>query len=244
MSGQAEVSVIIPVYNGERYLAEAIESVLAQRSAPAEIVVVDDGSEDDSAGVAASFGPDVRVVRQDHLGAAAARNRGVAQSEGALLAFLDADDVWLTEKLARQKAVLEAEADVDAVLGQVQNFISPELDESERQRLSAAAETMGELHIGALLVRREAFLRVGVLDTRWRQGEFIDWWGRARDAGLEHLILPELVMRRRLHLNNLTRREAHHRRDYLALLQERLARRRAQADEGEKGKASSSEANG
>jgi glycosyltransferase involved in cell wall biosynthesis len=96
------ITAIIPVHNGERHLAEAIQSVLAQTLPPGEIIVVDDGSTDASAAIAQSFGAPVRVLAQPNLGPAAARNLGLAHATGDLLAFLDADDLWTPNKLARQ----------------------------------------------------------------------------------------------------------------------------------------------
>jgi len=223
------VSVIIPVYDGERYLDGAIQSVLAQTLPPAEILIVDDGSTDGSARSAQSFGPPVRVLTQANLGPAAARNLGVAHATGDLLAFLDADDLWAPEKLARQKQVLEENPAYEAVLGRVENFISPELDEHQRAMLAKSAAQTGKFHIGALLIRRAAFLRVGYFDTRWRQGEFVEWWARALRINLKFTVLSELVLRRRLHADNLTRRAVQDRADYLPILREQLTHRRALA---------------
>src|SRR5436853_749734 len=97
------VSVIIPVYNCEQYLAEAIQSVLAQTHPTIELIVVDDGSTDNSAAVAKSFAV-VRYVFQRQGGPGAARNRGISLARGSFLAFLDADDVWVAGKLTRQLA--------------------------------------------------------------------------------------------------------------------------------------------
>lgn len=229
MSDKPTISVIIPVHNGERYLAEAIRSVLDQTLPPDELIVVDDGSTDASAQVARSFGPPVRVLAQANLGPAAARNLGAQQASGDLLAFLDADDLWTPEKLARQSAVLAADPVCDAVLGRVENFVSPELDESQAAKLARTAAQSGEFHIGALLIRRDAFRRVGWFDAGLRHGEFIDWWARATQLHLAYTVLPDLVLRRRLHADNLTRREPGGRRDYLALLRQHLARQRETA---------------
>ncbi|MCX6033071.1 MAG: glycosyltransferase family A protein [Chloroflexi bacterium] len=228
-SSQAPITVIIPVHNGERYLGEAIQSVLAQTLPPTGILIVDDGSTDDSAQIARAFGPPVRCLRQPNRGPAAARNLGVSQATGDLLAFLDADDLWTTDKLARQMQMLQADPACEAVLGRVGNFISPELDDAERRLLSKSATQTGSFHIGALLIRRTAFLRVGWFDTRWRQGEFIEWWARAARLNLSFTVLPELVLRRRLHTGNLMRRDVQGRADYLRLLRELLAQRRALA---------------
>src|SRR6185503_2024667 len=110
-----DVSAVIPAYQAAAFLADAVESVLAQTEPVGEIVVVDDGSTDGTAAVAASFGDRVRYVRQENQGVAAARNRGVAEARGRLVAFLDADDTWEPEKTARQLAHLRAHPDYAAV---------------------------------------------------------------------------------------------------------------------------------
>ena len=100
------VSVVIPCYNGERFIAQALRSVLAQTYAVVEILVIDDGSKDDSARLAESFGPPVRVIRQPNQGESVARNRGIAEATGEWIAFLDADDDWMPEKIERQIAAV------------------------------------------------------------------------------------------------------------------------------------------
>lgn len=226
------ISAIIPVHNGERYLAEAIRSVLAQTLPPDEIIVVDDGSTDASGEIARDFGPPVRVLTQANLGPAAARNLGVQHATGELLAFLDADDLWLPDKLARQAQVLWGDSACEAVFGRVENFISPEMCKAECCALAHAARQSGHIHIGALLIRRAAFLRVGWFDAGLRHGDFIDWWARASQIPLVYTALPDLVLRRRLHADNLTRREPGGRRDYLALLRQHLVRQRETASLG------------
>ncbi|MEZ4836451.1 MAG: glycosyltransferase family A protein [Caldilineaceae bacterium] len=116
MTNTPLVDVIIPVYNGERYLHEAIESVLKQRYHPLQLIVVDDGSEDESAALAARF-EGVHVLHGPHAGIGAALNRGIRHGKGDLIAFLDADDRWLPEKLARQVKCLQAHPGVDMVFG-------------------------------------------------------------------------------------------------------------------------------
>jgi glycosyltransferase involved in cell wall biosynthesis len=88
------ISVIVPVYNGAKFIAAAIRSVLRQTLPPDEVIIVDDGSTDQSGDIAAGFEPKLRVLRQMHRGGAAALNAGIAVSRGELLAFLDADDLW------------------------------------------------------------------------------------------------------------------------------------------------------
>ena len=105
------VSVVIPVYNKEPYLADTIDSVLSQTRLPEEIVVVDDGSTDESARIAASYGPRIRLLQQANAGESSARNRGIEESTGEWIALLDGDDVWEPEKLERQLAAVGAAGD-------------------------------------------------------------------------------------------------------------------------------------
>lgn len=226
MTHPMSITAIIPVHNGERYLAETIRSVLDQTLPPDEIVVVDDGSTDVSAALAQSFGAPVLLLSQANLGPAAARNLGVQHARGDLLAFLDADDLWLPNKLTRQAQVLQDNPTCEAVFGRMENFISPDLDGSQAARLAKNTAQSGEFSSGALLIRRAAFLRVGWFDVRLRHGDFIDWWARAGQLSLVYAVLPDLVLRRRLHDDNLTRREPEGRRDYLALLRQHVSRQR------------------
>jgi glycosyltransferase involved in cell wall biosynthesis len=225
----ARTSVIVPVYNAERYLGHCIESVLSQSHPPAEVLIVDDGSTDHSMDIAKMYASHVRISHQENLGPAAARNAGIRLAAGELLAFLDADDLWTPDKLEHQLAVLATDSTCEAVLGKVENFISPELDECDRRALERSVAQTGSFLIGALLIRRTAFLRVGWFDTRWRQGEFIEWWARATTLNLNYMVLQELVLQRRLHTDNMTRRNPHGHVDYLRLLREHLARRRKAA---------------
>lgn len=220
------ISVIIPVYNGERYLAEAIESVLAQTRPADEIIVVDDGSTDNSAVVAQGFGLPVKLVRQANQGQAAARNLGVELAHGNLLAFLDADDLWLPDKLARQVEALPGEPLPQMVFGQVEQFRSP--DAPAELRFAGEGRVMPGLHAGTMLVRAETFRRVGLFRTDLSVGEFIDWYSRALGHGLYSLTLPQVVTRRRLHGQNMMRHAQTVNGDYLNILRDNLHRRRGQ----------------
>jgi glycosyltransferase involved in cell wall biosynthesis len=227
MSDNPLVSVIIPVYNCELYLREAVESVLAQTSSRLEIIVVDDSSTDGSANVARSFGECVRYVRQEHGGIGAARNRGVVMARGELLAFLDADDIWMPDKLELQLGALRFRNAPDMVFGQVEQFVSPELDEDEQRKLHCPSETAAGYHPGAMLIRRCSFMAVGQFAVNLQVGEFIDWYARAVDKGLTGAVLPDTVLRRRIHLANTTIRQRAAQTDYLKVLKASLDRRRA-----------------
>ena len=100
------ISVIIPTYNSAVFLPEALQSVLSQTFLPQDVIVVDDGSTDDTEDVLEPFRRHIHYIRQENQGPAVARNRGIAEAKGDLIAFLDADDVWVPEKLERQVNVL------------------------------------------------------------------------------------------------------------------------------------------
>jgi glycosyltransferase involved in cell wall biosynthesis len=220
------VSVIIPVRDCERYLAEAVGSVLDQSFEDVDLIVVDDGSEDATPDVLSALGPSVRSVRQEPAGTAAALNRGVELARGAFLAFLDADDLWTPRKLERQMALLASNPELDLALGHVRQFHSPELSEQQRAAIACPPGSAPGLTKGTMLVRRESFSRVGAFDTTWRLGEFIDWYARATEYGLASEMLPDVLMLRRLHGRNTTLREPEARVDYTRVVRAALSRRR------------------
>jgi glycosyltransferase involved in cell wall biosynthesis len=216
------VSVIIPVFNSEHFLAETIESTLAQSYRTIEVIVVDDGSTDGSAKVAQGY--PVRCYFQQHLGPGAARNFGIRQARGEFLSFLDADDVWMPEKTTRQMEMLARRPELEAVFGWVEQFSSAEAA-SPKTRFDGTV--MNGLHPGAMLIRSASFARIGMFATGWQVGEFMDWYGRAMDAGLTSAVLPEVVVKRRIHDKNLTRGERMDKTEYARILKTALDRRRS-----------------
>ena len=224
------VSVMIGVYNAAPYLGEAIESVLAQDYAPLELIVVDDGSDDGSGDVARAF-PQVRYVYQENAGNGAARNRAVEAATGELFAFLDADDRFTSGKLGLQKAALDGDPALDMVFGHVREFVSPELDAETRARVRPPApEPMPWTAPNLMLIRREAFERVGPFSSTLRVGVTVDWFARATEAGLRYRVLPEVVLERRLHTQNNGLRERDARAQYLQVLRAAMERRRQAAE--------------
>jgi glycosyltransferase involved in cell wall biosynthesis len=226
MANTNRISVIIPVYNGERYLAEAIESVLAQTQPPHEIIVIDDGSTDGSAKIVERFLPAVQYHWQPNAGPGSARNCGVSLAHGAFLAFLDADDLWTEDKLDYQLAALSNDPTLDLVFGHVQQFYSPELDEQAKQRIRIPREIVPGIHCGAMLIRDSAFRRVGAFRTDLHLADFVDWHARAMEIGLKSLMLPDIVMKRRTHQTNLGIRRQESRGEYARVLKAALDRRR------------------
>jgi glycosyltransferase involved in cell wall biosynthesis len=229
------VSVVMPVYNGERYLIEAVESVLAQSYRPLELILVDDGSTDGSADLARRFGTALRYEYQPNAGQSTARNRGIQLARGPLLAFLDDDDYWSTEKLALQVAALAKDPLLEAVFGHVRQFVSPDVGPEAAARVRYHAEVMPGQVPGAMLIRREAFDRVGPFDPQWRVGEFVHWYARATEAGLRTVLLPDIVLHRRLHDDNVGIKQRAQSVQYVRILKAALDRRRAQREPQEGG---------
>lgn len=225
MTSPARVTVIIPVFNGARYLGETIESVLAQTHPPSQVIVVDDGSTDESAQVASGFDRRVDVVRQPNAGQPAALNAGVALATGDLVAFLDADDLWEPEKTQRQVARFGARPDLQYCVTRIQNFLSPEFDGAAvRDDLLAAAP--GYV-VSTLMARRALFDLVGGFDPDLRHANKTEWFLRARQAAVTGEEVPEVLVRRRLHAANRSQAFAQRSIDeYLTLVKASLDRSR------------------
>ena len=220
------ISVMIPVYNGERYLAEAIESVLAQSYRPIEVVVVDDGSDDASGDIARGYADLVRYERQARAGNGAARNRAVSLSTGELVTFLDADDRLVDCSLDRLADVLTARPTLQAVYAHVREFVSPDIGPDARMNLRRPIERIAGCLPTNMLMRREAFLRVGQFSTSLRVGVTVDWAARADEVDLATVLLPDVLFERRLHESNNGIREREHVSHYLHVVKSALDRRR------------------
>jgi len=194
------VSVIIPAYNSEQYLAEALDSVAVQGYAPLEVIVVDDGSTDGTAGVVARF-PSVRYLYQANRGPASARNAGLGLANGELVAFLDADDVWSHAKLEIQERLLSGDPRAGIILGQTQLA-------RHVPGAPLGASPIGEpglvISLASALFRRSAFERVGLLDESLRFSEDTDWFLRAWECHIPMIIHPQTVLLYRRHDRNLT----------------------------------------
>ena len=228
------INCIIPVYNGEKYLAEAIESVLKQSHDSVEIIVADDGSTDGTPAVAARYGERVRYLRQPNAGPAAARNRGIAAASGEFITFIDADDLWHPEKITRQLARFHARPELDFCVTHVQNFWAPELaDEQVKFSEHRVAKPLPGYVTGTLMGRRGFFDAVGPFNTSITHADDTDWFLRARDCGGVEELLPDVLLYRRLHPNNLSRLRAPSSRDqYLNLVKVALDRHRARPPAG------------
>ncbi|MGD2064688.1 MAG: glycosyltransferase, partial [Nitrospirota bacterium] len=225
MADTAAISVVIPVYNGAAFVADAVASVRAQTGPVQEIIVVDDGSTDATAEAVLGLGEGVSYLYQENRGPGAARNRGVAAATGDWIAFLDADDRWTEGKLADQLDYLRQHPDVVMVSGDM-----GEIDGEGKILVESVLARHGQLerfraldgrHIpaavrellaanfiptGTVLVRRDVLVEVGGFHPYLRYGEDLELWCRIA-ARYPIACLPEILMWRRRHAANLSRRE-------------------------------------
>jgi glycosyltransferase involved in cell wall biosynthesis len=201
---QTTISVIIPVYNGGKFLAEAIESVLTQDLVPNEILVVDDGSTDDSVAVARGFEPRICIVSQSNAGVAAARNTGIDRTNGEFIAFLDADDLMLPGRIAAQAAAMVLPSKPDLVLSAQWLFRHGEMPLPSNDPIDIRQHMRSGPVPSTAFVRREAFNIYGRFSAELRVGDFIEWLSRAVAMGCHFEILTEPLVMRRIHDANLS----------------------------------------
>jgi len=197
------VSVIVPVFNGEAFIRDALASVRNQTVAPLETIVVDDGSTDRTAELVQSM-PGVTLIRQRNAGPSAARNAALARASGEWIAFLDADDIWLPHKLQRQLALAAQRPELQIVMAthlpflakgtHLPNWLNP-------QWLKDGADTFAP---SVVLARRTLFKSVGLFNESLRISEDFEWFARARVAGVEMGNVPEILVHKLIHQSNLS----------------------------------------
>lgn len=231
----ALVSIIMPVHNGARYLREALECALSQSHTPVELVVVDDGSTDETPQILREFESRIRHIRQENKGAAAARNAAIEASTGELISFLDADDLWTPDKLRIQVEYLDKHPEIDLVASRWQ-VVEPgtriDLDSDVTGAVLSTDQVSdwiyNELlmdciiHTTTVVMRRRLVDKIGLFDMGLRRGQDYDYWLRASRATPIHRLQARLSIYR-LHEQNSTWRPQPV--NYAALVIERALRR-------------------
>jgi glycosyltransferase involved in cell wall biosynthesis len=200
------ISVIIAAYNAEATLAETLASVLGQTLLPDEIIVVDDGSTDHTAQIAAAASNSIRVIQQNNRGAAAALNVGVKLATGDTLGFVDADDLWERDKLAMQARILAEQPELDGTSGHISTFLCPTNDQQTNKRYQLPDGPEPCWLLGAMLIRRRCFERLEPFPENLWAGYSIDWYDRARAAGMVFNMMPNVVLHRRIRPGSLSHR--------------------------------------
>jgi len=200
--GCSMVSVIVAVYNGEKYLSQALESVLKQGYQNIEIIIVDDGSTDKTAEFAKSYieRSNVRYIYQENGGHGAALNTGISNANGEFLSFIDHDDIWDLNKLQLQLNAFADNPALDAVFAHQKSFA----ENKAAERLTFIREPMPGYMAGPMLIRTSSFFKVGLFNTEIRKGYFFPWYDRLNLLGLKQMLLPEILYYRRVHGQNIS----------------------------------------
>lgn len=224
------VSCIIPVYNGQRFLAEALDSIFAQTYRPIEVIVVDDGSSDGTARVASEYSQPIVYIHQENQGAPRARNTGIREAKGDFFSFLDADDIWRAQKLSVQMAKFNTRAELDFCVSHIHNFWMPELaDEEARFGDHPKTQPLPGYISGTLLAKRSTFEKVGLFNSDLNHGDSLDWFLRARENNAVGEVITEVLVERRMHNGNTSRvRQQQSRNEFLTILKRSLDKRRSQ----------------
>jgi len=227
-AGNPLLSVIIPTYNVAEYVTDALASVCRQHYSPIEIIVIDDGSTDESAQIIEKFRrlnfPELKYTYQSNRGPAAARNSGLALAGGEIIAFLDADDLWPDDILGSSVEYL-INNNLQLVVGCTQRVCNSGDGGGGVDVLPFGVVWM-VLSLGAAIFRREVFETVGMFDEQLRFGEDVDWFLRAREAGINIEILNEVTRFYRKHDRNMTLDTGQSNHYFLAALHKSLQRRK------------------
>jgi len=228
MNIRGTTTVIVPVFNGERHIAAAIESVRAQTRPVDEVIVIDDGSTDATVAIVESF-PEVTLLRQANRGASAARNSGITKACGDYFAMLDADDLWPANRQEIMAGMLDEDPSLGLVMGTQRLMVEPgaalpywvpegDLEDIDPKDLPRPT--------GSFVARRSVFEVVGLYEETMIHAEDTDWFLRSRDLGIVWALIPDVVLIRRIHGANLTYDTEAQRRSMFEVLQRRMARRR------------------
>lgn len=225
------VSIIVPVFNGERYLSEALRSIENQTYPNIEIIVVNDGSLDETLSVIRTF-PSVIAITQPHRGLSTALNNGIQNAKGEFFAFLDADDVWVKDKLWNQMKIFMENPRIEAVFGHIVQFrcSRKSMEEEEKNPFNR----MPGYCKGSMLIKKTSFSRIGFFSTRWEMGDFIEWYKRAKEKDLKTALIPEIVMKRRIHSHNMSLSRETGKKDYVRILKAAMDRSRKKESEKQK----------
>jgi glycosyltransferase involved in cell wall biosynthesis len=197
------VDIIIPVHNGRDYIKDAIKSVLNQNYFSFRIILVDDGSTDDTVKIASEF-DSVQIIRSAWVGQGQALNIGVSASLADFVAFLDSDDLWMPGKLHSQVNYLLNNPACDGVYGFTVQFKNLKIESSNVQEISFDSPPQSGLALGALLIRKSALQKIGDFSNQLEVNFLLDWHSRVKHSAIRFDLLEEVVLKRRIHERNFT----------------------------------------
>jgi len=210
-----KISVIITAYNSTDHLIKCLDSVFNQTFQPFEVIVIDDGSTNNTRELISNYSNElIKYYYQQHQGISMARNAGILNSTGNYIAYLDHDDLWPDNKLKLQIERLVLDNSVKAVFGMVSQFYSPEVDIEYRKKYICPQVPSSARHLGTLMIKKDDYNRVGLMDETVKIGEGLDWISRFDKLKLNYAIIPEILLFRRMHYNNYGIRFKNNRSDY------------------------------
>jgi len=219
------VSVVIPVYNGEKYLRETIESVFQQDYAPLEVIVIDDGSKDKSASIARSY-ERIRYIYQKNQGNAAARNHGIKLAKGDYFALLDQDDLWVPHKLSTHIRYYKKHPEVQYTIGRFRFFLEPGIKRPAWCRPEILKGDHIDYSPGSLVIRRDTFNLVGPFNTFFKIGSDTEWHFRAKDKKILKGEIHEVLLHRRIHETNQSADSGRFNTEILKIIRESVRRKK------------------
>lgn len=220
-------TVIIPAYNAANYIVQSIGSVLSQLGDVDEIIVIDDGSTDETVDLIASISDDrVELVSQPiNCGVASARNRGLAAATGDYVHFLDHDDLWSTNRLKIVISIIRKE-EPDIITGFVEHFFCEHLSQDQRARYLLPPQQAAALP-GSVVMHRKLVDKIGEFDELLSSGEFIDYLSRAITFNPTWSKTDRILFLRRIHGRNHTLSDTKLDASYIEVIRRHLARHNA-----------------
>jgi len=232
------VTVIMPAYNCERFVGEALSSLIREEYSPLEIIVIDDGSTDETACIINGF-KEVFYVYQEHLGVSVARNTAIALSKGEFIAFLDSDDIWLTGWLYDAVTDFLLNPDLDYLMGMHETFFEEDFVAPAEIRQVWMDDDKNPHATGVIMARRDCFERIGGFNVTMVPNEDVDWLVRASDHGLTMKRVPFNMMKKRMHGWNLSITDrSDHKEIRMRIAIDSIRRRRAKELANDQGKPS------
>lgn len=198
---QELVSVIIPVRNASKFLHDSLASIFNQSYQDIEIIVVDDGSDDQSIEILKSFQEKVKIISQSKVGAWAARNRAISESSGDIICLHDADDISLPLRVELQVNELKNNPNslIFTHLYEFKDKFNPNIKEREIEKIKLAGVCPG-----TLLLKKNLFYKIGEFENKWILASFLDWLKKAQSLGIQKQVLSQALLARRIHSENTT----------------------------------------
>jgi glycosyltransferase involved in cell wall biosynthesis len=222
------ISVIISVYNAERYLSESLDSVLNQSMPAKEIIVINDGSTDQTINILKSYGKKIKLIDRENKGVPYSVNEGLSEVKQPWIAFNDGDDIWSQNKLELQYNYLLEHKDLRILFGMMRQFISPELSEEDKASIYVPNSPEKALIRPAMLAHQSVFEDYGLFNPTLKAGDFIEWFQKIKENDLKFDFIDEVIYCRRLHKNSLSNKEGV-KDDFLKILKAKLDRAKTQS---------------